>query len=193
MKTNFLFFIQAYSDQCQTSTPSLSNFKWSRQIDGVPYTTEDSKQIQVLAATTSSNLLPAVQATSVGDTASTTTLTITGSTTGILKGQLVTGAGIPSNTFVSNIVGSIVTLSKAATATATGVSVSFYLPISFVYLESDKEVSVIYNGGSPMTIAPFQINGVTKPAVFFMNGPSTTLTVTNSGATVANIFFASMG
>ena len=122
---NFLFFLQSYSDNCPTSTPYLSNFKWSREINGVPFTIENSQQIQVAISSTSPNLV----------------------------------------------------LSAS----------------SFIYLESDQQVSVIYNGGTAMTLTPFQVNGVTQPAVFFMAGPATSLTVTNSGSNTANIFFASMG
>lgn len=197
-RCNFLFFINAYNDLCQTSTPALSNFQWSRQIDGVGYAIENSQQIQVPPSTTTSNILPYtfsnVLAITVGNIVTGfNTLTITGSTVGIFKGQLVVGTGIPVNTTVVSIVGSVVTMSNAALATTTGISASFYLPATFVYLESDQIVSVIYNGGSPMTLTPFQINGITKPAVFFMAGPSTSLTVTNSSAVTANIFFASMG
>jgi len=124
-KANFLFFLNGYADMCQTSTPALSNFKWSRQINGVPYNSENSQQIQLPGSTTTANLIV--------------------STT------------------------------------------------SFVYLESDVQVSVIYNGGTAMTLTPFQVNGLTQPAVFFMAGPATSLTVNNAGSTVANIFVASMG
>ncbi len=124
-KTNFNFFINAYGDSCQTSTPALSNFKWNREINGVPYNNENSQQIQVPGSTTTSNLIIS--------------------------------------------------------------------PSSFIYLESDVAVSVIYNGGTAMTLVPFQVNGLTKPAVFFIAGAATSLTITNAGTTVANIFFASMG
>jgi len=88
MRTNFLFFIQAYSDQCQTSTPALSNFQWSRQIDGVPYTVENSQQIQVPISTTTSNILPFtfsnVLANTTGNISTgTNVFTVTGATTGI--------------------------------------------------------------------------------------------------------------
>ncbi len=196
-KCNFLFAINAYSDTTQTSVPALSNFKWSREINGVPYAVENSQQIQVPISTTTSNILPFtfsnILATTTGNINATTTLTITGSTVGIAKGQLIVGAGIPDNTTVVSITGSVIVMSNAATATTIGVSIDFYLPATFIYLESDVQVSVIYNDGSPMTLTPFQINGVTRPAVFFMAGPSTSLTVTNAGTTTANIFFASMG
>ena len=65
-----------------------------------------------------------------------------------------------------------------------------YLGGDFVYLESDQIVSVIYNGGTAMTLHPFEVNGLTQPAVFFIAGAATSLTVTNSGTVTANIFFA---
>lgn len=196
MKTNFLFFLQAYSDQCQTSTPSLSNFQWSRQINGVPYTIENSQQIQVAPSTTSPNIIPYPFSTPLASTNGTlngtTSVTSLVSTTSIAVGQLVIGGGIPINTYVSTITGSTLTLSNAATS--SGVSaLSFYSPATFIYMESDQEVSVIYNNGSPMAVNPFEINGKTVPGVFFMNGPAIALTVTNPGTVTANIFFASMG
>ena len=194
---NFQFFLNAYNDLSPTSAPSLNNFKWLREINGVPYTLENSQQIQVPANTTTSNVLPYTfsnpVATSTGTLNSTETVAITGSTTGIAIGQLVVGSGIPANTVVTGFSGSTVTLSNPATATATGVTLTFYLPAAFVYLESDQQISVIYNGGTAMTLNPFQINGTTQPGVFFMAGPATSLTVTNNGSVAANVFFASMG
>jgi uncharacterized phage protein gp47/JayE len=69
---------------------------------------------------------------------STSTIAITGSATGIADGQVVVGAGIPPNTTVSSVAGSPnIVLSNAATATATGVAVSFFavgtsdIPVGF--------------------------------------------------------------
>ena len=124
-KANFLFFLQGYSDSSQTTTPALSNFKWSREINGIPFNNENSQQIQIPASTTTSNLIIS--------------------------------------------------------------------PSSFIYLESDVQVSVIYNGGTAMVMTPFMVNGLTQPAVFFLAGPATSVTIHNAGASVANIFFASMG
>lgn len=64
---------------------------------------------------------------------STTGTTTSGSTSvtqlayqqGIVVGQTVTGAGIPTNTTVSSIAGSTVNLSQAATASASGVVLTF--------------------------------------------------------------------
>lgn len=196
MTTNFLFFLNTYNDLCPTTAPALNNFKWSRQINGVPYNLENSQQIQVSASTTSSELIPYPFSTPVLSTTSTTNntniLTITGSTTGIASGQLIVGTGIPVGTTVLSITGSSVTMSDAATASGSP-SVIFYAPASFIYLESDQQVSVIYNGGSPMALNPFEINGSVVPGVFFMNGPIYSLTVSNLTTTIANVFFALMG
>lgn len=196
MKTNLLFFLNSYNDLHQTTTPALNQFKWSREINGIPYNIENSQQIQIAAGATSPNLLPynfSTPANSGTDTThSNATLTIVGPTTGIAAGQLIVGSGIPVGTTVLNIVGSTVTMSQPATASAS-VAVSFYNPAAFVYLESDQQISMIYNNGSPVILNPFEINGLTQPAVFFIAGGAFNLTVTNPGTVTANVFFASMG
>lgn len=57
-----------------------------------------------------------------------TTLDVIGSTTGLVNGMLVTGTGIPAGTTISGLSGSSCTLSNAATATASGVAVTFSAP-----------------------------------------------------------------
>jgi hypothetical protein len=197
MKTNLQFFLNSYADLVPTTTPSLNNFKWLREINGIPFNVENSQQIQVAPSAMTVNILPysfmELEASSVGNIASSTALTLTGSTTDIVPGLLIVGAGIPADTTVVSITGSNVVMSNSATATTTGVSLSFYLPASFIYMESDQKVSVIYNGGSPIVLNPFQVNGLTQPAVFFIAGAATSLYVTNLSATTANVFFASMG
>ena len=196
MKTNFLFFLNSYGDLCQTTTPALNNFKWSREINGVPYNLENSQQIQLSISATSPNMIPYPFSSPVTSTTGTingtTTLTITGSTAGIVPGQLIVGGGIVAGTTVVSITGSTVVMSISATESGSP-SLSFYQPASFVYMEADQQVSVIYNNGSPMALNPFQINGITVPGVFFMNGPVYSITVQNLSASVANIFFAMMG
>lgn len=195
MTTNFLFFLNTYADLCPTSAPSLSNFRWSREINGVPYNLENSQQIQVSASITTSNIIPypfsSPVASTTGTTNSTTTLVVS-SATGIAPGQLIVGGGIAPGTTVVSITGTTVIMSLAATASGSP-ALSFYKPASFVYLESDQQVSVIYNNGSPMALNPFQINGITVPGVFFMNGPVYSLSIDNSSAATANVFFALMG
>lgn len=47
MKLNFQVFLNSYNDSCQTSTPQLSNFKWNREINGIPFTAENSQMVQI--------------------------------------------------------------------------------------------------------------------------------------------------
>ncbi len=266
MNTNLQFFLNTYSDLCPTAAPSRSQFKWLREINGVPYTFENSQQIQVLPGITTSNLLPYNFSTPANSGTyainSTTLLVASGAPAGIAPDELIVGANIPVGTYVISVaptqyafsvvsanatVGAIygnngqtftvtstiisgstlnavssgsaqvsgvltlisgvgdatisysaftastnVTMSQAATATASE-TISFYNPASFLYLESDQQVSMIYNGGSPMALLPFEINGVTVPGVFFMNGPCYSLTISNSSALTANVFLACMG
>lgn len=60
------------------------------------------------------------------DTNTSDQLTNIADTTNIVAGWKVEGTGIPAGTTVSSIVGTTVTLSQAATATAVGVAVTFY-------------------------------------------------------------------
>ena len=196
-KANFLFFLNAYNDLHQTSTPALNNFKWSREINGVPYSLENSQQIQVAASTTSQNLIPypfsSVKASGNANIVSANSVAnLAGSTPGIAIGQLVAGNGIAPGTTIVSISGLAVTMSAPASSTELS-ALSFYNPASFIYMESDQAVSVIYNNGSAMALNPFQINGITAPGVFFINGPVYSLTVTNAGSATANVFLASMG
>ena len=267
MKVNFNFFLNAYNDLQQTSAPLLNNFKWNREINGVPYISENNQQIQVLPSTSSSNIVPYPFSTPTNSGTyalnSTTTMNITTSPSGIFIGNLIIGSGIPFNTTVVSIaptqytftvtsanatVGATysnnsqtftvtstivagttlvctgtgapsasgtltlvsgtgdatiafsaftqsthVTMSNAATTTGAS-AISFYAPASFIYFESDQPVSVIYNGGSPVEVNPFQINGSVQPGVMFLAGPCYSFSVNNASLTnTANIFFASMG
>ena len=64
--------------------------------------------------------------TAVGSTNSTTTITLDNASFLVGAGQLVTGAGIPSGTYVVSITSGVtVLLSQAATATATSVTFTF--------------------------------------------------------------------
>jgi hypothetical protein len=63
--------------------------------------------------------------TTTANTNSSTSLTSVASTTGLVVGMNITGTGIPANTTISGISGNTITMSAAATATATGVAVKF--------------------------------------------------------------------
>lgn len=64
--------------------------------------------------------------TSVGSmTSGSATVTLTAPNSNIVQGQIVYGANIPTNTFVSSISGTTLTLSQNATATASGITLGF--------------------------------------------------------------------
>lgn len=46
-KTNLLFFLNNYSDTASSNSPSLSNFKWNRQISSIPSQNGLSEQISL--------------------------------------------------------------------------------------------------------------------------------------------------
>lgn len=266
MRTNLQFFLNSYSDYLPTTTPSRNNFKWLREINGIPFNTENDQQIQVLPGVTTPNIIPYPFSTPTNSGSytinSTNIVNVTSAPTGIALGNLIVGTGIPigttvsfiaatqytltvsaanatagavySNngqtftvtstiasstslictgsgnptasgsltlvsgtgdatiTFSSFIQSTLVTMSKAATSSATE-SISFYFAASFIYMEADQQVSVIYNNGTPFVLNPFQINGLIQPTVFFMGGPIYSLTVTNLSTDTANVFLASMG
>lgn len=53
---NFLISLNTYSDTTATNAPTLNNFKWARQVSGVPLTAENSEGLS-LAASASATLL----------------------------------------------------------------------------------------------------------------------------------------
>ena len=64
--------------------------------------------------------------TAIGSmTNSSTLVTLTAPNANIVQGQMVYGANIPTNTFVSSIAGTTLTLSQNATATASGITLGF--------------------------------------------------------------------
>lgn len=80
--------------------------------------------------------------TATGSTNSTNTITLDATNLLVGAGQLVTGSGIPANTYVVSITSGVtVTLSNAATATASGVTFTF-----------DNQVSV---SGGVVTLHPY--------------------------------------
>lgn len=125
MKLNFSVFLNSYNDSCQTSTPLQNNFKWTREINGIPFTSENSQMRQIAPSAT-------------------------------------------------------VTLFTGDTK-------------SFLYVDTDATISVIYNGGTAVVVSPFQVNGKLQPGQFMISGAVASLTVANSGTVAANVFFAAMG
>lgn len=267
MKTNLQFFLNSYADLAPTTAPSQNNFKWLREINGIPFNIENDQQIQVLPSITTPNIIPypfsAPTNSGTNTVNGTANMTVIGSPAGIAVGNLIVGSSIPLGTTVFSIgtsqftftvssanadIGAVYsnggqnftvysTITGATTLVATGagtaipsgstlvlvsgtgdatitfsayteatplvmsqaatssgnVGISFYSPASFIYLETDQQISVIYNNGTAMIVNPFQVNGLTQPAVFFMAGPCYQLSVTNMSTKTANIFAASMG
>lgn len=72
----------------------------------------------------------AAVSTTASTTASSTTITVA-SSAGLVNGQLVNGSGIPINTTVTNVAGTAITLSQNASATASGVAVTFSTTANF--------------------------------------------------------------
>lgn len=84
------------------------------------------------------------QLTATGNTTiNANTVASLSSTTGLTIGAKVVGAGIPPNTVVIAIVGSTITLSLNALATASGVSLSFYTKESHYSID---EVDIFERG-----------------------------------------------
>jgi hypothetical protein len=125
MKLNFSVFLNSYNDSCQTSTPQLNNFRWERDIYGIPFTQENSQMLVVQPNAT-------------------------------------------------------VTLLASDNK-------------SFIYIDTDQSLSMIYNGGSAIVVNPFNVNGKLQPGVFFLSGTVNSVSITNTSAVAANVFFACMG
>lgn len=66
-----------------------------------------------------------ISAQQTANTASTTAMTLTAANSLILPGMIVTGSGIPANTYITAVSGTSVTLSAAATSSLTGASFAF--------------------------------------------------------------------
>lgn len=60
-----------------------------------------------------------------GNTATSTALTLAAANSSVLPGMIVTGSGIPANTYVTAVSGTAVTLSAAATSSLTGATFTF--------------------------------------------------------------------
>ncbi len=115
-----------------------------------------------------------------GTYAKTSTTVTVASSTGIATGAVVTGAGIPSGTTVSNVVGNTVTLSQATTAAGTNASLAFSTT-GCVVIGTDPSGNV-WTGNSDTSVT--QLLGLSTPtaAPFYggstVNNGGTNLTVT---------------
>ncbi len=101
-------------------------------------------------------------------TSTSPTVTVTDAT-GIVVGMSITGAGIPADTVVSAVVGTTITLNKAASATAAAAALTFYAPTDVTRYNS----SVLVLNGANATGKLTLVNGLA------LNGARRTLSVAN--------------
>lgn len=108
MKTNLQFFLNTYNDLLSTTTPSRNNFKWLREINGIPFNTENDQQIQVLPSIATPNIIPYPFSTPTNSGTDTIAsgspnMTVVGPADGIAVGNLIIGTGIPVGTTVLSL------------------------------------------------------------------------------------------
>jgi hypothetical protein len=92
------------------------------------------------------------QLQTTGQTHSNTTIDGLADTTGIAAGQIVSGSGIPPGTAVVSAIAGNVTLSQAATATASGVALTFSgatVTLSQNATAAADNVTIAVTGGTP--------------------------------------------
>ena len=125
---NCLFFantstLQSYNlTLLGVGTPNGIQVGDTLKIGGVVYTAASSEN----TATGNFLVTNAFLLVTTGTTASSTSLTSLGSTTGVTVGMAVSGTGIPAGTYVTAInSSSSVTINQAATASASGVAITF--------------------------------------------------------------------
>ncbi len=95
------------------------------------------------------------------------TLTVV-SATGIAKGMGISGDGIPVNTIVSSILGTAVTMSKAATASASGVAVEF-VDLIRAYTSLSGMIADGYETSDPEYIRAVEtLEQALQPQVFYV-------------------------
>src|ERR1700677_653450 len=112
-KSNFLFFLNAYNDLVPTAAPQLNNFKWSREINGIPFNSQNDQQIQILPGVTSANIVPYPFSTPTNSSTavlnSTDVINVTTNPSGIAIDNLILGANIPLGTTVNSIAATVYT------------------------------------------------------------------------------------
>lgn len=61
----------------------------------------------------------------------------------------------------------------------------------FLYIESDKKISISINGSSSNTVEPFNVGTKQKPGIFLQNSTMYSAQITNNGQDTATVFHAS--
>lgn len=118
MKLNFQIFLNSYNDPCQTSTPQLSNFKWNREINGIPFTTENSQMIQIPPSGTVALLSGDTKKFLYIDTDQSISVIYNGGTAVVVNPFQVNGKLQPGVFFISGAVASLSITNPSSTAPA---------------------------------------------------------------------------
>jgi hypothetical protein len=92
-------------------------------------------------------------------------------------------SGIPSDNVLSQ--------SETIPVSSSSTLFSGATVYSFIYLETDSQLTLLINGTITQIINPIIVNGSTFPGIFMCNSDITSVVVTNSSATnPADIFYA---
>ena len=132
-------------------------------------------------------VLPNAYAKTGATTISSPTVTVTDATN-LLAGMSVTGAGIATDTLISTIVGTTLTLNKNATATAAAAALSFFAANDATRFNSSVIVLNGTNADSPLTFTnPLDLNGFARTIQVGANTVTLAGGMKNSSATVASL------
>jgi len=135
-------------------------------VDGTHFNVPDMRgRIPVgreaMGGTTSNRI---ERSTTISTTNASPTATV-GSATNLSRGMAVVAAGVPAGTTITNIVGTSITLSANATATASGIAARFSM------LANDPEVLGAAGGTDVHTIVLDQLAGHFHTVASFTAGP----------------------
>lgn len=150
-----------------TARKSVANntSNWPAASNGVKTLTNDQTFAAVTAGTYSylgiynAAARAAVVLSSGATTSASATITVT-STTGVVAGMLITGAGIPDGTFVASVSdATTLVLSKVATATATGLTITatanmlVSMPLASAVTSSGADTPLVSSGSTTISLA----------------------------------------
>lgn len=196
----------AGSNCSSTNNPSQINFKWNRNISGIPSDNVLS-QNKTIPVSSSSTLFD-TSATYAGFTGviagTSTSVTLTASEAGTI-GNSISLAFTGSNTITqtisawnaANANNQLALTSGDGTQIPTVQNLSLSGAVGFVYsffyFESDSAVTLLINGTISLELNPFVVNGTIFPAPFLINSDIQSVMVTNvSSANPADIFFTAV-
>jgi hypothetical protein len=123
-----------------------------------------------------------------------TSITNVSSTAGLVVGQVVSGPGIPANAIIKSIVGNTVTISAAATATATGITVTVSQTVTLSQAAAAAGTGVTLTRVGALTfnvVAGGNTVNLTPATAGFHNDFEGAIAVTGAGVTIFGLDNAS--